>query len=88
MKHAEKLAERLNYLGGIPTAKPTMIKVGGDLKQMIREDLKNENDAIVMYKRMIKACGDDPTTRRLLESILSDEEEHADTWETLLEIQR
>ena len=88
MKHAEDLAERLNYLGGIPTAKPTEIKVGGDLKKMIRDDLANENTAIAMYKKMIKMCGDDPTTRRLLEKILADEEEHADTWETLLSIQK
>ncbi len=33
MKHAEKIAERLFYLGGIPTAKPTSDKVGGSLEE-------------------------------------------------------
>ncbi len=88
MKHAEALAERLSYLGGVPTTKPEPIKVGGNMKKMIQEDLALEHKAIVMYKKMIKLCGDDPTTRRLLEKILADEEEHADIWETLLDIEK
>ncbi len=35
MKHAEKIAERLFYLGGIPTVIPTPIKVGGSLEEMV-----------------------------------------------------
>lgn len=88
MKHAEELAERLSYLGGVPTTKPLVIKVGGGLKKMIQDDLKAENENIAMYKKFIKMCGDDPTTRRMLEKILAEEEEHADTWESLLGIQK
>ncbi len=88
MKHAEKLAERLSYLGGVPTTKPGEIKVGGDLKKMIQDDYKLEKDAIVMYKKFVKLCADDPTSRRLFEEILEDEEDHADTWETLLDIKK
>ena len=88
MKHAEHLAERLSYLGGVPTTKPKPIKMGGDLKKMLKDDLNTEHVAIAMYKRMIKKCGDDTTTRRMLEEILADEEGHADQWETLLDIQK
>jgi len=88
MVHAEDLAERLNYLGGVPTTKPHEIKVGGDLRTMLQQDLKLENDAIAMYKRMIGMCGDDITTRRLLEDILAEEEDHADRFETLLGIEK
>jgi len=88
MKHMEKLGERINYLGGEPTIKPAPIKTGGDLKKMIRDDLDGEYTAIKTYKEHIKLCAEigDTTTRLMLEEILSDEEGHADTWETTLGI--
>jgi bacterioferritin (cytochrome b1) len=46
---------------------------------MIREDLIAERIVIDIYREMIKFFGEkDPTTRRMLEQILGDEEEHAD----------
>lgn len=53
MKHAEAIAERLNYLGGIPTTKPTPIFIGTTLKQMIEADKKAEEEAITMYRKII-----------------------------------
>lgn len=88
MKHAESLAERIVYLGGVPTQKPTPFKRGGSLEQMIKDDLASENAAIKQYKEHIKECADDPTTRLMLEKILSDEEGHADKWETTLGIRK
>jgi len=86
MKHAEKIAERLDYLGGVPTTKPSEIKVGGDLKKMIKDDLEAEKEAITLYKQVIKTAEeeDDVVTRRLFEEILADEEEHENTFKTLL----
>src|SRR4030066_2551910 len=46
MKHAEAIAERLYYLGGIPTTKPEPILVGASLKEMIQRDIKDEAGAI------------------------------------------
>jgi bacterioferritin len=88
MKHAEVLAERLDYLGGVPTTRPNEIKMGGSLEKMIKDNLNLENEAIAMYKRIIKMCGDDSTTRRMLEEILADEEGHAASFEGLLSIQK
>jgi len=90
MGHAEKLAERIVYLGGEPVKKPSEIKKGGDLKKMIQDDLAAENGAIAQYKAHIKLAAElsDPTTRLMLEEILSDEEGHADTWETTLGIKK
>jgi bacterioferritin len=88
MKHAEELAERLDYLGGTPTTRPNEIKMGGDLQKMIRDNLDLEISAIAMYKRIIKMCGDDSTTRRMLEEILADEEDHAALFENLLAIEK
>jgi len=87
MKHLEKLAERVNYLGGIPNTKPAPIKVGGALKKMVQDDLNGEYTAIKTYKSHVKMCEEigDTTTRLMLEEILTDEENHADTWETVLQ---
>jgi bacterioferritin len=86
MKHAEKIAERLFYLGGIPTTKPTPIMVGASLKEMIENDLQAENEAIEMYKEIINAASEkeDSTTRLLFEEILTAEEEHKHTFTILL----
>jgi len=87
MKHLERLAERVNYLGGVPTTKPAPIKVGGNLKKMVQDDLDGEYTAIKTYKTHVKMCEEigDTTSRLMLEEILTDEEKHADTWETILQ---
>lgn len=86
MKHAELLGERVVYLGGVPVQKPVPVKRGGALLEMVREDLKTEYDAIERYRKHIKLCErlGDSTTRLMLEGILTEEEKHADTWETVL----
>lgn len=85
MKHAEKFAERLNYLGGVPTVQPAPIKLGNDLKKMVEIDLEAERAAIKQYKSHLKLVNsDDVVTRRLLEKIIEEEEEHEDTWMSVL----
>lgn len=87
MKHAEAIAERLFYLGGIPTTKPAEISVGKTLKEMIQRDIKDEENAISLYKEIIAQARTekDETTAFLFEGILKDEEEHHDTFTTLME---
>lgn len=87
MRHAEILAERLDYLSGVPTTQPSAIKMGGDLRKMMEDDLAGEDGAISQYKAHIKLANElaDSTTRLMLETILTDEERHAHTWETFLE---
>lgn len=86
MKHMEKLTERIDYLGGVPSTKIAQIKMGGDLRKMVKDDLDNENIAIKTYKSHIKLVAEigDTTTRLMLEEILTDEERHAYQWETVL----
>ena len=83
MTHAEMIADRLNYLGGIPTTKPDEIKVGDTLKEMIKNNSKAEEEAIALYKQIINKCKeeDDVVTRKLFEQILEDEENHLDMFE-------
>ena len=86
MKHAEKIAERIFYFDIIPTTKPDPIKVGGTITEMLEADAKAEEEAIDLYKQIIKQADSegDTTTRLLFEQILAEEEEHHDTFTTLL----
>jgi bacterioferritin len=92
--HADKIAERITQLGGKPDLNPESLTSrshseyveGEGLLEMIREDLVAERIAIESYTEMIRYLGDnDPTTRRMLEEILANEEDHADDLRTLIE---
>jgi bacterioferritin len=87
MKHAEMIAERLYYLGGIPTTKPTPIFVGESLKEMVKQDIKDEANAITLYKKIVEKARKegDETTNHLFREILRQEEDHHDTFSTLFE---
>lgn len=87
MKHAEELAERIDFLGGDPTTKPWEIATGQTtLEQMAAVDAGSEAEAVDLYKAAIEtvAATGDVTTRRMLEDILADEEEHLDTFQKML----
>ena len=91
--HADWLAERIVQLGGKPNFSPEGLAsrshsefVEGDsLREMIQEDLVAERIAIDSYREIIQYLGDkDPTSRRIMEDILAQEEEHADDMAGLL----
>jgi len=93
-EHADRIAERIVQLGGEPDFSPEGLATrshaeyveGHSLVDMIKEDLVAERIAIESYLEMIAYLeGRDPTTRRLLEEILANEEEHADDLNSLLE---
>ncbi|MFS8085785.1 MAG: ferritin-like domain-containing protein, partial [Acidobacteriota bacterium] len=93
--HADLIAERIVQLGGKPNFSPEGLASrshaeyveGLTLTDMIKEDLVAERVAIDSYRDFIAYLGDqDPTTRRLLESILALEEEHADDLADLLQV--
>ncbi|MBF0327844.1 MAG: ferritin [Nitrospirae bacterium] len=87
MLHAELIAERLDYLGGTPTTQPGPISIGKNLTEMLKLDKKAEEDAIKLYREIIKLAEkeSDYTTKKLFEQILADEENHHNTFRTLLE---
>jgi len=87
MKHAEKIAERLWYLGGTPTTKPAPIEVGKNLKEFLELDVKAEVEAVQMYRQIIELATKegDVTTAFMFKEILEDEEEHHDLFTTMLE---
>jgi bacterioferritin len=92
-EHMNQVAERINQLGGKPDFNPTGLATraaseygnAGNLIEMIRENLIAERIAVDHYRELIRYFGDDdPTTRVMLEGILSVEEEHADDMHDLL----
>ncbi len=87
MKHAESIAERLWYLEGTPTTKPAPIMVGESLKEFLELDVKAEEEAIILYKKIIEQAQKetDVTTAFIFKEILEDEEEHHDLFTTMLE---
>ncbi len=91
--HADQIAARIIQLGGAPNFNPEGLLTrshseyveGVTLVDMIKEDLVAERVAIDSYTEMIKYVdGKDITTRRMLESILAVEEEHADDMASFL----
>jgi bacterioferritin len=86
MKHAELLAERLDYLNGVATTQPDPIFVRGSLIEMLKQNEQDEEKAITLYKKAIQVAADegDYTTRRMLEEILAEEETHINTFGKLL----
>ena len=94
LAHADLIAERIVQLGGEPDFSPDSLTSrshaeympGDSLANMIKEDLIAERIAIDSYREMVVYLGDqDSTTRRMLESILAVEEQHAEELADLLE---
>lgn len=93
MEHADKLAERIVQLGGEPDFNPDGLTsrshaqyvAGANLREMVYEDLVAERIAVDSYREIVQYIGEsDPTTRRIFEDILAQEEEHADDMADLL----
>jgi bacterioferritin len=93
-EHADRIAARIVQLGGAPDLNPaTLIDrshsqylPGTSLMDMVKENLVAERIAIDTYRDIIRYLGsDDPTTRKLLEDILENEEEHAEDLSNLLD---
>ena len=96
-EHADAIAKRIVELGGEPDFSPDTLTSrshaeyvpGKNLADMVKENLIAERIAIDSYREMIDVIGnDDTTTRRMLEWILSVEEEHADDLAGLLDAGR
>jgi bacterioferritin len=92
-EHARKVAERINQLGGTPNFNPeglasrsaSQYVEAGNLVEMIKENLIAERIACEHYRDLIRYFADkDPTTRVMMEGILTNEEEHANDMHDLL----
>ncbi len=91
--HMKLVAERINQLGGTPNFNPeglatrsaSQYSEGGNLVEMIKENLVAERIACEHYRELIRFFADkDSTTRVMMEGILTNEEEHANDMHDLL----
>lgn len=92
-EHMMAIAERIDQLGGDPDFNPGTVlqrsstEYGSSdvLSKMIEEDLVAERVVIEIYRKLVHWFGnDDPTSRRMFERILADEEDHANDLSDLL----
>lgn len=87
MKHAEGLIERIIFLDGVPAVNVSLIpKLGTNPQTQLEIDLADELDAVKEYNAAVKICreANDAGTRSLFESMIKDEERHADFLESQL----
>ena len=89
MQHADKLAERIIFLDGLPNfQRLSPLRIGQTVTEMFECDMKVELEAVERLRRGIKLMRDkdDVTSANLFEEILEDEEEHIDYLETQLDL--
>lgn len=82
--HAEFLGDKIVALGGIPTVEPAMIRQSTDLKEMLKQNLELEREAMTAYMAAWSSCGeDDLPTKFWLEGQIADEQTHIEELEKL-----
>lgn len=91
MKHAEEFAERVLFLGGVPTSKPSIDPATGIRKKQTVEELlafdeELESGAVKLYNDLAKVCADegDHVSKQLFERIAKEEEGHLDEFQNIL----
>lgn len=87
LQHAIMLSEQIAFLGGVPTINVEAIVTSPRGQEMIEQDLKGEENAIVRYKERIYQAEQlrEYGLRRIIEDILLQEEEHKRDLLTVLE---
>ena len=89
MKHADKLAERILFLNGLPNFQLLgRLRIGENVKEVLEADLAVEHDAIPLLRDAIEYCEKvrDYVSRDLFAAILDSEEHHVDELETQLSL--
>ena len=89
MKHADRFAERVLFLDGLPNFQALgRLRIGENVEEILRADLAAEHEAVAMYREAIAHCEAvrDFASRDLFAEVLRDEEGHVDFLETQLEM--
>lgn len=83
-EHANTVGDKVVALGGIPTVEPAMIRQSTDLKEMLKQDLELEREALAGYMAAWKSCGEeDLPTQFWLEERIGEEQLHVEELEKL-----
>jgi bacterioferritin len=89
MKHADKLAERILFLDGLPNFQLLgRLRIGTTVEEVLKADLETELEAIPLLRDAIEHCESvrDYVSRDLFRQILDSEEDHVDKLETQFEM--
>jgi len=82
--HAESVGDKVVALGGIPTVEPAMIRQSIETKEMLRQDLELEREAMAVYMAAWASCDDDDLPQKFwLEERISEEQQHIEELEKL-----
>jgi len=85
MKHADKFAERILFLDGLPNFQSLdSLRIGESVEEVLKADLAAEHEAVAMYRNAVAECEalKDFVSRDLFAEVLKDEEGHVDFLET------
>jgi len=91
MQHADKIIERILYLGGLPNLQDLgKLHIGETVEEILKCDMLLEEEAVPMYRDAVEYCESvrDYVSRDLFQSILTDEEGHVDYLETQFDLIR
>ncbi len=85
--HAKMLAQKVFFLGGIPSSKITDVKIGDTPQEMIEYNIDREKKAIEIYKELKElAKNEDEALYRMIDDILIDELKDLDEFSNMLEV--
>ncbi len=91
MKRADKFAERILFLDGLPNFQVLGgLRIGESVEEILKADLAAEHEAVAMYRNGVAECEalKDYVSRDLFAAVLKDEEGHVDKIETQFEMIR
>ena len=91
MKHADKFAERILFLDGLPNFQALgSLRIGENVEEILKADLAAEHEAVEMYRNAVTECEAlrDYASRDLFAEVLKDEEGHVDFLETQFDMIR
>jgi bacterioferritin len=82
--HADVLGDKIVALGGVPGVEPAAIRQSVDLKEMLKQDLELEREALAAYMAAWASCDDNDLPQKFwLEGQISDEQMHIEELEKL-----
>ncbi len=78
LKHALKIANAVDYLGGMPSVMPKLVKTSSKAEDMLRFDLDNETETIRQYRRRVRQSEDlnELAIGETIREILLEEQDH------------
>jgi bacterioferritin len=89
MKHADRLAERILFLDGLPNFQALgRLRIGENVEEILKADMEAEQQGANLYRDLVQHAETirDYVTRDLAREILADEERHIDFIETQFEM--